>query len=366
MKVAYTHDWLYKVAGAEEVLGAMHETLPAPVYTLFYSKKAAHELRVNDVKSSFLNSIPSIQKTYKNFLPLFPLAVYSWNLSNYDVVISSSHAVAKGFKKQKNQTHICYCHTPMRYIWDLYKDYLKNLSIVKKLPFAITAQSLRKWDIETSKNVDLFIANSYFVAKRIKRIYGRDSKVIYPPVNIDLFNPEEEKSDYYVFIGRLYNAYKKVDIVVKAFNKLGKKLIVIGDGEDFNYLKTIAKPNIEFTGWLNHNQIVPILKKAKALVLPSLEDFGIVSVESQACATPVIAYYKGGSRETVIAGRTGLFFFEQSPNAIEETVRKFEKIRSLFNPLDMIKNSERFSINRFKREFKELLLKVVNIKIEQD
>ncbi len=364
MKVAYTHDWLYKVAGAEEVLGAMHEVMPAPVYTLFYNKKAAIELNINDVRPSFLNSIPLIEKTYKNFLPLFPLAVQSWDLSNYDVVVSSSHAVAKGFKKQENQTHICYCHTPMRYIWDLYTDYLKSLNPIKKVPFAITAQALRKWDIETSKNVDKFVANSRFVARRIKRIYGRDAEVIYPPVDIDAFEPEEEKSDYYVFIGRLYNAYKKVDIVVKAFNELGKKLIVIGDGEDFDSLKSIAKPNIEFTGWLNHDQIAPILRKARALILPSIEDFGIVSVEAQACATPVIAYYKGGSRETVIAGKTGLFFIEQSPNAIENVVKKFEKMRNLFNPLDMIKNSERFSKNRFKATFKEFLLKAANIKID--
>ncbi len=355
MKLAYTHDWLYKVAGAEEVLGAMLEVQLAPVYTLFYNKKTANELKIKEIETSFLNNVPGIEKVYKNFLPLYPYAVKSWELEDYDVVVSSSHSVAKGFKKREGQLHICYCHTPMRYIWDLYNDYLRSLSPLKRVPFALTAHVLRRWDLETSKSVDKFIANSKFVAKRIKRIYGMDATVIYPPVNVESFEPEEEKSDYYIFIGRLFNAYKRVDIVVEAFNELGKKLIVVGDGDDFETLKRMAKPNIEFTGWLSHSDICQVLKSAKALILPSVDDFGIVSVEAQACGTPVLAYYRGGARETVIPDKTGLFFFEQSKEAIIKAVINFENVRRNFNTGDLINNANRFSKERFKREFKSFL-----------
>ncbi len=359
MKLAYTHDWLYKIAGAEEVLAAMLEVQPAPVHTLFYNKQAASELKIQDIRATFLNEIPGIEKIYKNFLPLYPYAVKSWELEDYDVVVSSSHSVAKGFKKREGQLHICYCHTPMRYIWDLYNDYLKSLSPIKRVPFALVAQVLRKWDLETSKSVDRFIANSKFVAKRIKRIYGRDATVIYPPVDVDSFEPEEEKSDYYIFIGRLFNAYKRVDIVVEAFNELGKKLIVVGDGDDFESLKRIAKPNIEFTGWLKNREIVPILKKAKALILPSVDDFGIVSIEAQACGTPVLAYYKGGARETVIPERTGLYFFEQSKDAIIKAVVDFESVSDKFKTDDLVNNAKRFEKERFKREFESFLKKEI-------
>jgi len=359
MRLAYTHDWLYKVAGAEEVLSAMLEVFDAPVYTLFYNDETIEELNIKNIRPSFLNSVPYIEKVYKNFLPVYPYAVMSWDMSDYDVVISSSHSVAKGFKKQSNQLHICYCHTPMRYMWDLYGDYLRTLNPIKKIPFAVSVLTLRKWDIETSKNVDYFIANSKFVASRIKRIYGREACVIYPPVDIDKFEPEEGKDDYYVFIGRLYNAYKKANIVIEAFNELGKKLIVIGDGDDADTLKSVAKSNIEFTGWLRHEQIVPILKRAKALILPSIEDFGIVSVEAQACGTPVLAYFKGGARETVIPGKTGLFFFEQSKEAIVKAVNEFERKNIKFHAYDLSDNARRFSKDRFKKEFEGFVRKTV-------
>ena len=355
MKLAYTHDWLYKVAGAEEVLKAILDIKKAPVYTLFYNKQTANALGINEIYPSFLNTLPNIEKTYKNFLPLYPLAVKSWDLQEYDVIISSSHSVAKGFKKREGQIHICYCHTPMRYIWDLYLDYKSSLKPYKRLPFSLTALTLRGWDVKTSKNVDYFIANSKFVAKRIKRIYKRDAEVIYPPVDIDKFEPEEEKNDYYVFVGRLFNAYKRVDLAIKAFNEMGKKLIVIGDGDDLEYLKSIAKANIEFTGWLNHEEIYPILKKAKALILPSIEDFGIVSVEAQACGTPVVAYFKGGARETVIPFKTGVFFLEDNVSSVIKAVKMLEQNYKCFNVNEMRRNAEKFSKSVFIKRFKKFL-----------
>lgn len=363
MKIAYTHDWLYRFAGAEIVLKAMEEIYRADIYTLFYTKQCVSALEIdgNMVHGSFLQSIPSIHKTYKNFLPLYPMAFKSFDLSDYDIIISSSHSAAKGFKKQKDQLHICYCHTPMRYIWDMYDNYIKEMPLHKKAPFAATAKFLRKWDVENSKNVDFFMANSKFVAERIKRIYERDAKVVYPPVDIDRFSVEDKKEDYYLFVGRLINAYKKVDLVVEAFNRLGKKLIVVGDGDDFEYLKSIANNNIEFKGWMNSNDVAEIMKKAKALILPSIEDFGIVSIESQACGTPVIAYNKGGAAETVLDKKTGILFNSQTAEGIVEAVNEFESMHSVFNVDIIRKNAERFSKERFKKEFKTFVSAVSGI-----
>lgn len=363
MKIAYTHDWLYRFAGAEIVLKAMEEIYRADIYTLFYTKQCVSELEIdgNMVHGSFLQSIPSIHKTYKNFLPLYPMAFKSFDLSDYDIIISSSHSAAKGFKKQKDQLHICYCHTPMRYIWDMYDNYIKEMPLHKKAPFAAAAKFLRKWDVENSKNVDFFMANSKFVAERIKRIYERDAKVVYPPVDIDRFSVEDKKEDYYLFVGRLINAYKKVDLVVEAFNRLGKKLIVVGDGDDFEYLKSIANNNIEFKGWMNSNDVAEIMKKAKALILPSIEDFGIVSIESQACGTPVIAYNKGGAAETVLDKKTGILFNSQTAEGIVEAVNEFESMHSVFNVDIIRKNAERFSKERFKKEFKTFVSAVSGI-----
>ncbi len=363
MKIAYTHDWLYRFAGAEIVLKAMEEVYKADIYTLFYAGRCVSELGINNdmVHGSFLQSIPGIYKTYKNFLPLYPMAFRSFDLSDYDVIISSSHSAAKGFEKQKGQLHICYCHTPMRYIWDMYDDYMDEMPLYKKAPFAAAAKFLRKWDVENSKNVDFFMANSNFVAERIKRIYKREAKVVYPPVDIDRFRVEDKKENYYLFVGRLINAYKKVDLVVEAFNRLGKELMIVGDGDDSEYLKSIASNNIEFKGWMYPDDVAEIMKKAKALILPSIEDFGIVSIEAQACGTPVIAYNKGGAAETVLDRKTGILFNSQTAEAIVESVNEFESMSSVFD-VDLIrKNSERFSKDRFKKEFRTFVSAVSGI-----
>ncbi len=365
MNIAYTHDWLYRFAGAEVVLAAMEEVHKADIYTLFYTDSCVSNIGIgsNMVHGTFLQSLPKIYKTYKNFLPLYPAAFGSFDLSNYDMIISSSHSAAKGFKKKKGQLHICYCHTPMRYIWDMYDDYMSEMPLYKKAPFAAAAKLLRKWDVENSKNVDFFMANSQFVAERIKRIYSRDAKVIYPPVDIDRFVVEDKKDDYYLFVGRLINAYKKVDLVVEAFNKIGKKLIIVGDGDDAEYLKSIAGDNIVFKGWMNSKDVADIMKKAKALIMPSTEDFGIVSVEAQACGTPVIAYNDGGAKETVVNEKTGILFDKQSPDSIIEAVDKFEDMYSAFNTNSIRKNAERFSKERFKREFRTFVSAVSGIEL---
>ncbi len=365
VKIAYTHDWLYKFAGAEIVLSTMEEIYKAPIYTLFYANECIDNLGVDTsyIHSSFLNNIPNIHKIYKNFLPLYPFAFGKFDLSEYDIVISSSHSAAKGFRKSKNQLHICYCHTPMRYIWDMYDSYMEKMPLYKRAPFYATAKLLRKWDVENSKNVDFFMANSHFVAKRIEKIYGRKSKVIYPPVDINRFKLERKKDDYYLFVGRIINAYKKTDLVVESFNRLGKKLIVVGDGDDLQKIKSIAKNNIEFTGWMKSENVKEIMSKAKALILPSIDDFGIVSIEAQACGTPVIAYGEGGATETVINGETGIFFNEQSADAIVKAVNIFEKMKYEFNVELIRRNAERFSKSRFKNEFKMFVSAVSGIEI---
>ncbi len=366
MKITYTHDWLSKFAGAEVVLSAMEEVLPAPIYTLFYTEGCADKIGIDHsmIHTSFLQSIPTIANNYKNFLPLYPLAVGNFDLSEYDLVISSSHSAAKGFRKREGQLHICYCHTPMRYVWDLYDDYKSTMPFYKKIPFSVSAKFIRKWDYDNSKNVDFFIANSKFVAERIERIYGRKSKVIYPPVDVDQFKPEADKEDYYLFVGRLINAYKRVDIVIKAFNRLGKRLIVVGDGDDMKQLQSIAEDNIEFYGWLDSGKLGKIMSKAKALILPSIEDFGIVSVESQACGTPVIAYKKGGALETVIESKTGMFFNKQTAENIVEAVNKFENQKLHFDIDEMRKNAERFSKEKFQSKFKKFLNSATGIKLD--
>ena len=366
MKTALVHDWLVTLAGAEKVLEAIYELYPSSIYTLVRDeKKLKGSIFENaDVKTSFIQKFPKASTQYRNYLLFFPLAIEQFDLSEYDIIISSSHAVAKGILSHSSQLHVCYCHTPIRYAWDLYHRYLKEANLTKGIKSSLVKLILhyiRVWDATTANRVDYFVANSKYIAKRIKKIYRRDSVVIYPPVDVDRFEVNTEKEDFFLTVSRIV-PYKKIDLIVEAFSKLSdKKLVVIGDGPDFDKIKKKAGKNVELLGYQSFEVLKDYMQKAKAFIFAAEEDFGIVPVEAQACGTPVIAYGKGGVLETVIEGKTGLFFRKQTVESLIEAIKEFEKNEHLFDPIEIRKNAERFSKDRFKKEFK----KFVDSKIEE-
>ena len=330
MRVAIVHDWLVTNAGAEKVLRGMVNLYPdADIFSLvdFLTDKDRDTiLDGKNAYTTFIQKLPFAKKHFRNYLPLFPKAIESLDLSGYDLIISSSWAVAKGIKKDPNQIHICYCHTPIRYAWDLYEEYTSNLKQPKKFIVQQSLKYIRNWDISTLDRVDYFIANSKFIQERIQRIYHRESTVIYPPVNIDKFTLHEEKGDFYLTASRLV-PYKKTKLIVEAFNKMpDKKLVVIGSGEEYDSIKKIAKDNIKVLGYQSDEVLISTMQKAKGFVYAAIEDFGIIPIEAMACGTPVIALNKGGTKETVINKLTGVHFEEQTHQSLIDAIKTFEKL----------------------------------------
>ncbi len=354
--------------GGERILNVFCKIFPqAELFTLIHDKGSIdHILEDRPIYTSFLQNLPRIKENYRNYLPLFPLAVESFNLKGYDLIISSSHCVAKGIKKPKGSFHFCYCYTPMRYMWVFFDQYFGSYPPWKKSLVRLFGEYLKRWDLNTLPRVDEFVAISKTIKDRIKDIYNRDSTVIYPPVEIDKFkfNPLRGKGDYYVCVSALV-PYKKVDIMIEAFNRMpDKKLVIVGDGnvrKEWENNKTSS--NIKFTGWVNHDEVVKICEGARAFLFAAFEDFGIAPVEAQALGLPVIAYGKGGATETVIpingspksANPTGLFFFEQTADSFTEAINEFEKREGEFNPLDCRRNAERFSEDKFIGSIKDFV-----------
>jgi len=362
MKISIIHDWIIDIGGAEKCLKEIYSLYPqADLFTLVFDKNSIEKLSIplEKIFSSFISKLPKAKTFYRNYLFLFPLIVEQFDLSNYNVIISSSHAVAKGVLTNPNQLHICYCHTPIRYAWDLYHHYLKSLSFSKRFIAKLILHYIRIWDYITANRVDYFIANSRYVAKRIKKIYGREATVIYPPVDVDKFELYTKKEDFYLTVSRMV-PYKKIDLIVEAFSKMpDKKLVVIGDGPDFEKIKKKAGRNVELLGYQPFEVLKDYMQRAKAFIFAAEEDFGIVLVEAQACGTPVIAYGKGGATETVVNGKTGIFFKEQSVESLIEAIKVFEKLEDEFDPLEIRENAERFDRDRFKREFKTFVDKKI-------
>ncbi|CAM1360236.1 glycosyltransferase [Tenacibaculum xiamenense] len=360
MKKALVHDWFYTNAGGEKVVQSLTNVWSDfDFYTLvdtLNDKDRNDILKGAKTTTSFIQNIPTAKKNHRKFLQLFPLAIEGFDLSEYDVVISSSSAVAKGALTNQNQLHICYCHSPMRYAWNLYFDYLKSKSLMKGIKGWYAKRVLhkiRQWDVVSSNRVDFFVANSNYIAERIKKIYNREATVIYPPVDTDTFQLNVDKSDFYVAASRLVS-YKKIELIIQAFNKLpNKKLVVIGEGPDKKKLQKIAEKNIKFKGKVSEEKMVELLQKAKALVFAADEDFGILPVEAQSCGTPVIAYRKGGLLETIIENKTGVFFDKQSELDIINAIRNFEEVE--FSSEAIRQNALRFSRQRFEREIKEFV-----------
>lgn len=366
MKTAIVHDWIINIGGAERVLKEIGELfIDADVFTLLFHEDSLKKMGISldRVRASFLQKIPFSKKYYPYLLPLMPNAIESFDLSQYDLVISSSHCVAKGVLTKAKQVHIAYVHTPMRYAWEMYHGYLQDLGLnggMKGIIAGHVFKKLRIWDLATANRPDYYIANSKCVAKRIKKIYGKDSVVIYPPVDVEKFSPSAKKENFYITAGRLV-PYKRVDVIVKAFSIVReKRLLIIGDGPDLKRLKRTAPSNVEFLGYLEREKLAHYLSRAKAFIFAAEEDFGIAPVEAQASGIPVISYRGGGAIETVIEGVTGIFFNEQNPEALAQAINKFESIEDRFDPEKIRKNSLRFSKENFKEEF----LKFVHSKVQ--
>ena len=363
MKVALIQDWLTIIGGSEYVLKEIASIYPdADIYTLVAREETIKTLGFENRKvyTSFIQNLPFAKTRYRNYLPLFPLAIEQFDLSSYDLIISSSHAVAKGVLTNSGQVHICYCHSPMRYAWDLYHHYMKDIKGLKGWMVKQALHRMRQWDFISSNRVDYFISNSNYIGKRIKKIYNRDSVTIYPNVALENFGVETIKEDFYVTASR-FVPYKKIELVVEAFTKMPeKKLYVIGDGPNFNKIKKMATGNIILLGYQPFDVLKHYLSKAKAFVFAAEEDFGILPVEAQACGTPVIAYGKGGVTETVINNKTGVYFNEQNVSSIIDAIDYFEKNLNLYNPIEIAAQASLFSAVRFREEFSAFVAKVIN------
>jgi len=366
MSVAIVHDWLDTWRGGENVLAEIVRLFPgADLFALvdFLPESQRARLQGKRARTSFLQRLPGARRHFRALLPLFPRAIESLDVRGYDLVISSSHAVAKGVRTAGGQVHVCYCHTPMRYAWDLREQYLGPLGLASGLRGALAHRmldNLRDWDRRTSARVTHFVANSRFVRDRIARCYGRDAAVIYPPVDVGFFTPadnapEPAARDYYVTASR-WVPYKRVDLVVAAFRELPeRRLIVAGEGPEATRVRAAGGPNVQMVGEVPRERLRELLRGARAFVFAAEEDFGILPVEAQACGTPVIALGRGGSLETVRAigtdAPTGMFFATQSAAAIGEAVRSFDAALPAIRASDCRANATRFRAERFREEF---------------
>ena len=365
MKIAVVCDWLVTYAGAEKVLEQILNVFPeADLFALvdFLPENNRAFIKDKKVTTSFIQKLPKAKNKYRNYLPLMPLAIEQLDVTDYDIVISSSHCVAKGVITSPNQVHISYVHSPIRYAWDLQHQYLKESGLNKGLKGWLAKAILhyiRLWDYRTANNVDYFIANSNFIAKRIWKCYRRKAKVIYPPVDVESFELCEKKEDFYLTASRMV-PYKKMDLIVEAFSKMpDKKLIVIGDGPDFKKIKAKTGKNVTLLGYQSFEVLKEHMQKAQAFIFAAEEDFGITPVEAQACGTPVIAYGKGGAHETIVGidkeNPTGVFFEGQTVESICKTVKKFEEVKDKIKPQICRANAERFSNERFLEEIKQYM-----------
>ena len=363
MKKALVHDWFSVYAGAEKCVESFTDIWDDfEVYSLidFLSDADRNKiLKGKRAHTSFIQKLPFAKDKYRNYLPLFPLAIEQFDLSSYDVVLSSSHAVAKGVLTHSNQLHIAYVYTPIRYAWDLYHQYLHESGLdhgLKGMLARYFLHKIRLWDLSTINRVDCFIAISHYIARRIKKTYGKPSDVIYPPVDVDKFTLREAKEEFYLTASRMV-PYKKIDLIVEAFSQTDKKLLVIGDGPDMAKIKSKAGKNVELLGFASDETMADLMGRAKAFVFAAEEDFGITPVEAQACGTPVICFGRGGARETVLDSESGLYFMEQNAKELLAAVAKFEQNYDKFEPVKIRENSLKFSRTRFESEIKSYVEK---------
>lgn len=355
--IALIHEWLVTYGGSEAINAAFLDIWPdASVHTLVYDPNGPCKefIQGHKVITSFIQNLPLAKRAYRSYLPIMPLAVEQFDLREYEIIISCSHAVAHGVLTRPDQLHINYICIPMRYAWHLYHDYLEQNNLtsgIKGLFAKLVLHYMRLWDISTVNRVDHYVAISQWVAQNVWRVYHRKADVIYPPVDLTRFELFEKKGDFYLAASRMVS-YKKIDVIVEAFNKMpSKKLVIIGDGPEYEKIKANANSNIEFLGFQPFNTLKECMQKAKAFIYAAEEDFGIIPVEAQSCGTPVIAYKRGGILETVIEGKTGIFFEKQTGESIIRAVYEFEAVQDSFEPRILRQHAEGFRKERFFTEF---------------
>jgi glycosyltransferase involved in cell wall biosynthesis len=369
MKTAVVHDWLTGMRGGEKVLSVILELYPeADLFTLIHNRRSVSaEIENHKIYTSFIDNLPLKKNHYRRYLPLFPTAIELFDLKGYDLIISTSHCVAKGIRVPPDTLHISYIHSPMRYVWDMYEDYFGSdkLNFFTRMIIPAIANYLRTWDVTSSNRVDYFIANSHHVARRILKYYRRNASVIHPPVDIPSEKIPSESEDYFLIVSALV-PYKRIDLAISAFNRLNKPLIIIGSGPEKNSLKKQANSNIKFLDWLSSGELIQYYSKCKALIFPGEEDFGMVPVEVQGYGKPVIAYRRGGALETVIGLEkenqdhcTGVFFDEQNMDNLIQAIDKCEKTN--WDHSFIQQHSQKFS----KENFKNQMIKFIEDKLSE-
>ncbi|AEG61873.1 glycosyltransferase [Desulforamulus ruminis] len=358
MKVALVHDWLTNFGGAERLIEIFHRLFPeAPIYTVLYDQTHLPEsFKAMDIRTSFLQKVPFAKKKHQWFLQFMPLAVEQFDLSEYDLVLSSSTSCAKGIITRVGTCHISYCNTPMRYAWDFYHEYTEKKGLLLRSYVAWQMNHIRQWDRLTADRVDYFIANSQNVARRIQKHYRRDCHVIHPPVDTKFYHPAGNERNYFLCAGRLVG-YKRIDLAVQAFSQLKLPLWVAGDGAEYKNLKKLAGSTIKFLGKVPDDELRSLYQRCRAFVFPGEEDFGIMPLEAQACGRPVIAFGRGGALETVVEGITGIFFEEQSADSLIKTVERFLQSETNFRPEIITAHTKNFEEERFESKILEFVTK---------
>jgi glycosyltransferase involved in cell wall biosynthesis len=359
-KIAIVHEWLTSHAGSEKVVEQILRLYPnADLYSLvdFLPPDLRHFIQHKSVSTSFIQHLPFAQKHFRSYLPLMPLAVEQFDLADYDLVISSHHAVAKGVLTRPDQLHISYVHTPLRYGWELQHQYLRQAGLTRGLKSGLSRAILhymRLWDVASAHRADCYVANSHYVRRRIEKTYRRSATVIYPPVDTGRFKPLGQRDDFYLVVSR-FVPYKRVDLAIAAFNQLGFPLVVIGDGDGDKALRKMAGPNIQFLGKQPDSVVEDYMQRCRGFIFPPEEDFGITPVEAQAAGAPVIAYAKGGQAETVVPGKTGLLFSQQTVESLVHSVERLHATVDQFEAETLSANAERFSIDCFQLQFKKFV-----------
>jgi glycosyltransferase involved in cell wall biosynthesis len=359
MKTAIIHEWFINYWGSEKCVESFVNILPkSDIFALIDFLKKEDRIKIlngKKAKTSFIQKFPFAKSKYRNYLSFFPMAIEQLDISNYDLIISSNHSVSKGVLSNSNQLHISYCHSPMRYAWDLYFQYVNKSYFASGLKSWYARRlfhKIRIWDFISASRVDYFIANSNHIAKRIKKIYNRDCIVIHPPVDIKNFLLNTQKDNYYLTVSR-FVPYKKVDLIVDTFSQMpDKRLVVIGDGPDKKRIKKIASKNVELLGFQSMDNLANYMRNAKAFIFASEEDFGITMVEAQACGTPVIAYRIGGASEIVKDRKTGILFDKQNPTELKRAIEEFEKMENDFDLLEIRRHAENFDRKIFEEKIR--------------
>lgn len=349
LRVAIVHYWFVSMRGGEKVVENLLELFPqADLYSHVVDRdKLSAMLAARRIETSFINRMPWAKEKYQSYLPFMPLALEQLDLRNYDLVISSESGPAKGVLTESGTCHVCYCHTPMRYLWDMYPEYVRQVPGLLRPLARLIMHYLRLWDVASANRVDHFIANSKFIAGRINKHYRRQAEVIYPPVDIDQFQVSPDNSGFYLMVGQVI-PYKKADLAVDAFKQIDGQLVVIGEGSMLTDLKRRASSNVTFLGRQDWSVIVDHYARCRALLFPGIEDFGIVPVEAMASGKPVIAFGAGGALETVIDGLTGVYFHEQTVAGLIDAVHRFESLEESFDPAQIRAHAEQFSASQFR------------------